>query len=82
MFGNPNNLFNGNALDTNFLRTAYPGMGAINKWIDQKDGDNVNARTLQYNSMQASVQRRLNRGPADGAGLYAGERRGLDRLEP
>ena len=27
MFGNPNNLFNGNALDTNFLRTAYPGMG-------------------------------------------------------
>ena len=62
MFGNPNNLFNGNALETNFLRTAYPGMGSINKWIDSSTGDNVNSRTLQYNSMQASVQRRLNRG--------------------
>ena len=29
-------------------RTAYPGMGQINRWIDQKKGDNVNARTLQY----------------------------------
>ena len=37
-------------------------MGAINKWIDQKDGDTVNNNTLQYNSMQVSVQRRLNRG--------------------
>ena len=37
-------------------------MGSINKWIDKSDGPNVNAKTLQYNSVQASVQRRLNRG--------------------
>ena len=78
----PSRMFNGNALATNFLRTNYPGMGSINKWIDQKDGDTVNNNTLRYNAMQMSVQRRLNRGPADGAGLHAGEGRGLDRLEP
>ena len=62
LFGDPKNLFNGNALETNFMRTAFPGMGAINKWIDKRDGENVNGKTLQYNSMQTSVQRRLNRG--------------------
>ena len=55
-------MFNGNALDTNFLRTNYPGMGAINKWRDAKDGYTVNNNTLRYNAMQVNVQRRLNRG--------------------
>ena len=27
----PSRMFNGNALDTNFLRTNYPGLGSINK---------------------------------------------------
>ena len=38
------------------------------------------SRRLQYNALQLSVQRRLNRGTADGTGLYAGEWRGLDRI--
>ena len=50
------------AVDTNLLRTNYPGMGSINKWIDARDGNTVNNNTLRYNAMQVSVQRRLNRG--------------------
>lgn len=57
----PSRMFNGNALATDFLRTNYPGMGAINKWIDARD-ESVNEQTLQYNAMQMSVQRRLNQG--------------------
>jgi hypothetical protein len=59
--GDPNRMFNGNALNTNFLRTNYPGMGSINRWIDKRD-ESVNEQTLQYNAMQMSVQRRLNQG--------------------
>lgn len=62
MLGDPNNLFNGNPKDTDLLRTNYPGMGSIVKWYDRKDGFTVNDNTLRYNSMQISVQRRLNRG--------------------
>jgi len=58
---NPNNLFNGNAVDTNLLRTVYPGMGQVTRWVDASDAD-VNTNTLQYNAMQLNVQRRLNRG--------------------
>jgi len=57
----PSRMFNGNALDTNLLRTNFPGMGAITQWNDAKDV-NVNNNTLQYNSMQLNVQRRLRRG--------------------
>ena len=49
-------------MDTNLLRTNYPGMGSINKWRDAKDGYTVNNNTLRYNAMQVNVQRRLNRG--------------------
>jgi hypothetical protein len=62
MLGDPSRMFNGNALDTNLLRTVYPGSGAVTKWHDQKDGFTVNNNTLRYNAMQLSVQRRLNRG--------------------
>ena len=82
LLADPSRMFNGNALDTNFLRTDYPGMGSIKQWMDAKDGYTVNNNTLRYNAMQLNVQRRLNRGPADGAGLHAGEGRGLDRLQP
>jgi hypothetical protein len=66
MLANPNNLFNNNAKADNLLRTTYPGMGAINKWFDAADGNNVNANTLLYHSMQTSVQRRMTRGLAMG----------------
>jgi hypothetical protein len=62
LLSDPSRMFNGNALATNFLRTNYPGMGSINRWIDKGSGDTVNHTLLQYNSMQLSVQRRLNRG--------------------
>ena len=62
LLADPSRMFNGNALDTNLLRTNYPGMGSINQWIDAKDGDTVNNNTLRYNAMQVNVQRRLNRG--------------------
>lgn len=58
----PSRMFNGEALDTDFLRTAYPGMGSIEKWFDVKDGLALNDNTLRYNSMQLSVQRRLSGG--------------------
>ncbi|HZL95585.1 MAG TPA: hypothetical protein VFB99_18150, partial [Vicinamibacterales bacterium] len=57
----PNNMFNGNAMATNLLRTVYPGMGQITKWHDATDYE-LNRKQLEYNSMQVSVQRRLNRG--------------------
>ncbi len=62
LLADPSRMFNGNALDTNLLRTNYPGLGAINKWRDAKDGYTVNNNTLRYNAMQVNVQRRLNRG--------------------
>ena len=62
LLADPSRMFNGNGLDTNFLRTNYPGMGSINQWRDAKDGYTVNNNTLRYNAMQVNVQRRLNRG--------------------
>jgi hypothetical protein len=62
LLADPSRMFNGNALDTNFLRTNYPGFGSINQWRDAKDGFTVNNNTLRYNAMQLNVQRRLNRG--------------------
>ena len=38
------------------------GHGSNQQWIDQSTGDTVNNNTLRYNSVQVSVQRRLNRG--------------------
>ena len=62
LLADPSRMFNNTALDTNLLRTKYPGMGSIQKWIDAKSGSTVNNKTLQYNAMQLNVQRRLNRG--------------------
>jgi len=62
LLADPSRMFNGNALSTNFLRTTYPGMGAISGWIDKLTGDTVNNKLLQYNAMQLSVNRRLNHG--------------------
>jgi hypothetical protein len=62
LLGDPSRMFNGNAMDTNLLRTNYPGMGSIMQWKDAKDGHTVNNNTLRYNAMQLNVQRRMNRG--------------------
>jgi hypothetical protein len=62
LLADPSRMFNGNAIDTNILRTVYPGMGSINQWIDASSGSTVNNELLQYNALQLNVQRRLNRG--------------------
>jgi len=62
LLGTPGALFNNNQVDINTLRTNYPGIGAINKWRDVKDGFTVNNNTLRYNAMQVNVQRRLHQG--------------------
>jgi len=62
LLSDPSRMFNANGLSTNFLRTEYPGMGQITKWLDQSSGIPINNNTLRYNSMQVSVQRRLSRG--------------------
>ena len=49
-------------MDTNTLRTNYPGLGSIIQWKDVKDGFTVNNNTLRYNAMQLNVQRRLHQG--------------------
>jgi len=54
-YGNPANLFNGEAIAANFLRRDYPGVGNISYLTTDDD-------ILNYNAMQMSVQRRLTKG--------------------
>jgi hypothetical protein len=54
-YANAANLFNGEAVNANFLRRAYPGMGQINQLTTDEE-------TLNYNSLQVSLQRRLSHG--------------------
>ena len=54
-YGDPNNLFNNQAINANFLRRDYPGIGEVRYLATDDD-------ILNYNAMQMSVQRRLTRG--------------------
>jgi hypothetical protein len=54
-YANPANLFRNEPIDANFLRRDYPGMGPIRYLTTDDD-------ILNYNAMQVSVQRRLNKG--------------------
>jgi len=54
-YGNVNNLFNNTAIASSFLRTAYPGMGSVNRTF-------TDLETLRYNALQFNIQRRLSRG--------------------
>jgi outer membrane receptor protein involved in Fe transport len=54
-YANAKNLFNQAAINQNFLRTAFPGMGSITDTVYDQN-------SLIYNSMQTSVQRRLSKG--------------------
>ena len=54
-YANPANLFNNEPIAENLIRRDYPGMGTVRYLTTDED-------TLNYNSMQVSVQRRLNRG--------------------
>jgi hypothetical protein len=54
-YANPANLFNREAIDADFLRRDYPGVGEIDYLTTDDD-------ILNYNAMQVSVQRRLSQG--------------------
>jgi hypothetical protein len=54
-YANPNNLFNGEKIDDNFLRRDWAGVGSVSYLTTDDD-------ILNYNSMQVSVQRRLTKG--------------------
>ena len=51
-YAKPNNLFNNEPINANFLRRDYPGLGSISYLTTDDD-------ILNYNAMQVSVQRRL-----------------------
>ena len=54
-YANPDNLFNNEPINANFLRRDYHGVGSISYLTTDDD-------VLNYNAMQTSVQRRLSRG--------------------
>jgi hypothetical protein len=54
-YADPANLFNNEAINANFLRRDYQGVGAVSYLTSDDD-------ILNYNAMQVSVQRRLTRG--------------------
>ena len=55
VYADPKYQFNGAEISANYIRTKFPGMGSIT--------DTVNDVTsLQYHSLQLSVQRRLSKG--------------------
>jgi len=54
-FGNPANLFLGRPINSNLLRTAYPGMGTVRIYSSSR-------ADLNYHAMQMSAKRRLSHG--------------------
>jgi hypothetical protein len=54
-YGSPSALFNNAPISANFLRTAYPGLGSINRTLTDQE-------TLRYNAVQFDVRRRLSKG--------------------
>jgi hypothetical protein len=54
-YADPNNLFNREAIDADFLRRDWSGVGSVSYLTTDND-------ILNYNAMQLSVQRRLARG--------------------
>jgi hypothetical protein len=54
-YGNPANLFRNEPISANFLRRDYAGLGPVRYLTTDTD-------ILNYNALQVSVQRRLNKG--------------------
>jgi hypothetical protein len=54
-FANPANLFNNEPINVNLIRRDYPGIGNVRYLTTGEE-------TLNYNAMQVSLQRRLDRG--------------------
>ena len=82
LLSDPSRMFNANGLSTDFLRTVYPGSGAITKWVDQSSGTPINNNTLRYNALQLNVQRRLNRGLQAGVAYTLAKGEGWNSFSP
>src|SRR5690606_22852467 len=69
-YGDPNNLFNGEAISANFLRRDWQGVGSVSYLTTDDD-------ILNYNAMQVSVQRRLSRGSQMGMAYTLSKSEGM-----
>jgi hypothetical protein len=70
-YANPNNLFNNEPINANFLRRDYPGVGSLQYLATQDD-------VLNYNAVQTSVQRRLSHGLQMGLAYTLSWNRGVN----
>jgi hypothetical protein len=74
-YANPSALFNNTEINANLLRTAYPGMGAINYTAYAYSAVN-------YNGLQASAQHRMTNGLAFGVAYTFSKALGVQGLDP
>ncbi|HEY2014087.1 MAG TPA: Plug domain-containing protein, partial [Bryobacteraceae bacterium] len=74
-YANPANLFNNTEINSNLLRQAYPGMGAISYTTYAYSAVN-------YNALQASAQHRLTNGLAFGAAYTFSKALGVQGSDP
>jgi hypothetical protein len=69
-YADPANLFNREAVSSNFIRRDFPGLGSVNY-------DTTDDVGLNYNSLQLSVQRRLSAGLQMGLAYTLAEANGI-----
>jgi hypothetical protein len=74
-YANASALFNNTEINSNLLRTAYPGMGAINYVAYAYSAVN-------YNGLQASAQHRMTHGLAFGVAYTFSKALGVQGLDP
>jgi hypothetical protein len=74
-YANPANLFNNTEINSNLLRTAYPGMGAIS-YVS------FGLSAVNYHALQTSVQHRASHGLAFGGAYTFSKALGTQGLDP
>ncbi len=74
-YANPANLFNNTEINANLVRTAYPGMGAINY-------TSFGLSAVNYNGLQMAAQHRQTHGLAFGAAYTFSKALGTQGLDP
>jgi hypothetical protein len=74
-YANPANLFNNTEINSNLLRTAYPGMGTISY-------TSFGLSAVNYHALQTSLQHRLTRGLTFGAAYTFSKALGAQGLDP
>jgi hypothetical protein len=74
-YADPNNLFNGTALNANLLRQPYTGMGSITYQANA-------ISDLNYHGLQINAQRRMSRGLQYGASYVFSKALGTQGSDP